>query len=141
MGYDNTVEKLQRGQKISDKDYLVADEDGWTIAHTLAATKKFPKDFPCWSVSDNHGNTIAHQAAYFKTLPEDFDQWSLVNDRGDTVAHVAARNGTLTGVMAKEKNLLSLCNNQGVTVHDEIRKYGSNRIEGLKDILRGVKHA
>ncbi len=141
MSFDVLFEMIQRGKAVSEKDYLVADEDGWTIAHILASKRVFPKDFPCWGASDDHGTTVAHQAAYYKKLPIDFDQWGLADMFGTTVAHIAARHGVLPVDQLNQEKIMSMTNAQGVSVQDELKIYQQRQIDKLKNILKGKKRA
>lgn len=141
MSFDVLFEMIQRGKTVSEKDYLVADEDGWTIAHILASRRVFPKDFPCWGASDDQGTTVAHQAAYYKKLPDDFDQWELADTHGTTVAHIAARMGVLPLNLLEQKEIMTVTNAQGVSVMDEYKLHGQGKITQLKKILEGVKRA
>ena len=137
MSFDLTMEKLRRGSPVQEKDYLVSDEDGWTIAHVLAAEKVFPVDFEHWEVKDRKGFSVAHQAAFYKKLPSGFGKWLIVDDRGDSVAHVAARNGTFPTVYQNNHNVFyKYTNKEGVSVKDEVRQYGLDRLADLKAILR-----
>lgn len=141
MSFDVLFEMIQRGKAVSEKDYLVADEDGWTIAHILASKRVFPKDFPCWGASDDNGTTVAHQAAYYKKLPTDFDQWELADTHGTTVAHIAARMGILPLGQLNQEKIMSMTNTQGVSVMDEYKIHGQKQIDRVKHILKGVKRA
>lgn len=139
MSFDTIFEMLQCGKTPSEKDYLLADEDGWTVAHVLAAKRVFPVDFPCWSVSDNIGFTVAHQAAQYKKLPKDFDQWELADKKGVTVAHVAARMGVLpldSFTSDERKRILALTDTEGISVDDEYKAYQRKQIYKLKQILK-----
>ncbi len=141
MSFDVLFEMIQRGKAVSEKDYLVADEDGWTIAHILASKRVFPKDFPCWGASDDNGTTVAHQAAYYKKLPTDFDQWELADTHGTTVAHIAARMGILPLGQLNQEKIMSMTNAQGVSVMDEYKVYGQKQIDRVKQTLKGAKSA
>ena len=137
MSFDLIMEKLRRGSLLKQEDYLVQDNDGWTVAHVLAAEKVFPVDFPYWDVKDKDGFSVAHQAAFHKKLPNGFTQWLIVDDRGDSVAHVAARNGTFPFKYQNDRNtFFKHTNNKGVSVKDEVRQYGLDRLADLKAILR-----
>ena len=137
MSFDLILEKISRGAPIQRKDYLVADEDGWTIAHVLAANQVFPVDFEHWEVKDHKGFSVAHQAAFYKKLPSGFGKWLIVDDRGDSVAHVAARNGTFPVVYQNNHNVFyKYTNKEGVSVKDEVRQYTLDRLAYLRSILR-----
>ncbi len=138
MSFDLVLEKISRGSPVQEKDYLVSDEDGWTVAHVLAAEKVFPVDFPYWELRDLKGFSVAHQAAFHKKLPIGFTKWLIVDERGDSVAHVAARNGTFPTVYQNNHNVFyKYTNKEGVSVKDEVRQYGLDRLADLRAILRG----
>ena len=141
MSFDVLFEQLQRGKTIAEKDYLAADEDGWTITHILASRRVFPADFSYWGVADDQGTTVAHQAANYKKLPKDFNQWELSDKKGITVAHVAARQGILPFTNfpnEEQKRLLALTDSQGISVQDEVSAYNRKQIYKLKQILKSV---
>lgn len=136
MSFDLVLEKISRGSPVQEKDYLVSDLDGWTIAHVLAVTQVFPVDFPYWDLCDNKGYTVAHQAAFHKKLPDGFSLWLLVDEEMDSVAHVAARNGTFPFRYQNDQNVFfKHANNKGVSVKDETRQYALDRLADLKAIL------
>lgn len=137
MSFDLIMEQIQLGRSVKDHQLLVADEAGWTVAHVLAATRVFPVDFPYWDLRDNKGYTVAHQAAFHKKLPEGFNMWLLVDEDMNSVAHVAARNGTFPFKYQNDRNVFfKHTNNKGVSVKDEVRQYGLDRLADLKAILR-----
>ena len=137
MSFDLVLEKISRGSPVQEKDYLVSDEDGWSIAHVLASQRVFPVDFEHWEVKDHKGFSVAHQAAFHKKLPSGFGKWLIVDDRGDSVAHVAARNGTFpTAYQNNHNTFYKYTNSKGVSVKDEVKKYGLNRISEIKSILK-----
>ena len=136
MSFDLIMEQIQLGRSVKDHQLLVADEDGWTVAHVLAATRVFPVDFPYWDLRDNKGYTVAHQAAFHKKLPEGFNMWLLVDEDMNSVAHVAARNGTFPFRYQNDQNVFfKHTNNKGVSVKDEARQYALDRLADLKAIL------
>ena len=138
MSFDLLMEVLNRGGSVMERDYLVADLDGWTIAHVLAASTVFPVDFKYWDVKDELGYSVAHQAAEHKKLPEGFTQWMIVDNQGDSVAHVAARKGVFPLKYQNENNAFyKYTNKEGVSVKDEVRRYGLDRLADLRAILRG----
>ena len=138
MSFDLVLEKISRGSPVQDKDYLVADEDGWTIAHILAANQVFPADFEHWEVKDHKGFSVAHQAAFHKKLPDGFSKWLIVDLNGDSVAHVAARNGTFPVTYQNNHNVFyKHLNHDGVSVKDEVKAYGNSRLQAIKTLLKG----
>ena len=137
MSFDLVLEKISRGSPVQEKDYLVSDEDGWTIAHVLAAEKVFPVDFPHWELRDSKGFSVAHQAAFHKKLPTGFTKWLIVDLKGDSVAHVAARNGTFPVVYQNDHNVFyKYLNHKGVSVKDEVKAFGSSRLQAIKTLLK-----
>ena len=137
MSFDLVLEKIARGSPVQDKDYLVSDEDGWTIAHVLAAEKVFPVDFEHWEAKDHKGFSVAHQAAFHKKLPNGFSKWLIVDHRGDSVAHIAARNGTFPVAYQNNHNVYyKHMNKEGVSVKDEVKAFGAKRLEALKCMLK-----
>ena len=138
MSFDLVLEKIARGSPVQDKDYLVSDEDGWTIAHVLAAEKVFPVDFEHWEAKDHKGFSVAHQAAFHKKLPTGFTKWLIVDLKGDSVAHIAARNGTFPTVYQNNHNVFyKHVNHAGVSVKDEVKAFGTSRLEAMKTLLKG----
>ena len=138
MSFDLVLEKITRGSPVQEKDYLVSDEDGWTIAHVLAANQVFPVDFEHWEVKDHKGFSVAHQAAFYKKLPSGFTKWLIVDLKGDSVAHIAARNGTFPTVYQNNHNVYyKHMNNSGVSVKDEVKAFGTSRLEAMKTLLKG----
>jgi hypothetical protein len=63
----------------------LANEAGWTIAHTAAKFGYLPADFSQWSMADNKGFTVAHHAAILGDLPVNFNQWGLVTKENESV--------------------------------------------------------
>ena len=138
MSFDLVLEKISRGSPVQEKDYLVSDLDGWTIAHVLAATQVFPVDFPYWDLCDNKGYTVAHQAAFHKKLPEGFSLWLLVDEEMDSVAHVAARKGVFPLKYQNENNAFyKYANKEGVSVKEEVKKYNLSQLAKLKIMPKG----
>ena len=140
MSFDLILERIARGGLVQEKDYLVTDEDGWSVAHVLAAEEVFPVDFPHWELSDQKGFSVAHQAAFHKKLPNGFSKWLIVDHRGDSVAHVAARNGTFPVAYQNNHNTFyKHVNHKGVSVKDEVKAFGNSRLNALKIMLKGTK--
>ena len=138
MSFDLLMEVLNRGGSVRERDYLVADLDGWTIVHVLAATTVFPVDFKYWGIKDELGYSVAHQAAEHKKLPEGFTQWMIVDNQGDSVAHVAARKGVFPLKYQNENNAFyKYANKEGVSVKDEVKKYNLSQLAKLKAMLKG----
>ena len=138
MSFDLIMEKLRRGSLLKQEDYLVQDNDGWTIAHVLAYQKVFPVDFPYWDVKDKDGFSVAHQAAFYKKLPEGFTQWLIIDNQGDSVAHVAARKGVFPLKYQNENNeFYKYTNKEGVSVKEEVKKYNLSQLAKLKTMLKG----
>ena len=138
MSFDLVLEKISRGSPVQEKDYLMSDEDGWTIAHVLAANQVFPVDFEHWEVKDHKGFSVAHQAAFHKKLPNGFSKWLIVDLKGDSVAHIAARNGTFPVIHQNNHNVFyKHLNHEGVSVKDEVKKHGISRLNELKTLLKG----
>ena len=138
MSFDLVLEKISMGSPVQEKDYLITDEDGWTIAHVLAADKVFPADFEHWEVKDHKGFSVAHQAAFHKKLPDGFSKWLIIDLKGDSVAHVAARNGTFPVIYQNNHDVFyKHLNHEGVSVMDEVKKYGTSRLNELKTLLKG----
>jgi hypothetical protein len=92
--------KLARsGDLPADFDqWGLADENGWTVAHTAALHGHLPVGFNMWDMSNNGGWTVAHAAvtagigscpvivsAQEVLLPENFDRWGLTDGNDKTV--------------------------------------------------------
>jgi hypothetical protein len=53
------------------------------------------------------------------------------------VAHIAARNGTFPTVYQNNHNVFyKHLNHEGVSVKDEVKAFGSKRLEALKCMLK-----
>lgn len=121
-----------------DFDYWdIEDDRGYTVAHAAASVGALPSTFTQWSLLDKQGNTVAHTAAYNKRLPEGFDQWDLRNDHGDTVAHVAARQGCFPIKLLSDLGVMSLTNNEGVTVAQEVKARRDAHLANCQRAARG----
>ena len=80
------------------KDWSLADEYGWTVAHVAVHSDCLSKDFEDWSLSANTGWTVAHSAAFMGKLPKGFhlthpDVWKMKDHRDISVEREAIVNG------------------------------------------------
>lgn len=77
-------------------EWDLADDTGWSVAHTAVMFGHLPKDFDRWDIANEDGWTVAHEAAYRGKLPSDFDypRWkNLVTKDGETVLDIAKIHG------------------------------------------------
>jgi hypothetical protein len=96
------------------KDWDIADEVGWSVAHVAAEHGHLPSDFDQWDLATKRGWTVAHVAAQHKHLLSDFDQWTLVDEDNWTIAYEAA----FWGHLPDDFPHLDWVDNRGVTVAD-----------------------
>lgn len=134
MSYESIVLGLQySSRKPSERDWDVADEEGWTVAHFWVQHHCMPHDFPYWQLADKDGWSVAHTAAIQGKLPADFKLWDIADKNGNSVAHVVAKK--VGWFKSWDKAVLSLTNNEGVRVWDLIREKNHEQIERLKKEL------
>ena len=53
-----------------------------------AGWRHLPKDFNQWELADKDGWTVAHEVAAHGYLPNDFQLWDLTDKEGRTVRKV-----------------------------------------------------
>jgi hypothetical protein len=95
--YKKVLQLIKSEKLPSDfKQWDLAQEIGWTVAHEAAVRGRLPEDFNQWDIIDCDGDTVAHIAAMFGGIPASFDQWDMVNSSGATVGSIAIANGRLT---------------------------------------------
>ena len=121
--YEKTALLLYSDYHPHGKEWLYADEDGWTIAHQYARLHSLPANFPHWAVTDNMGWSVAHQAAAARKLPKGFTEWGLVDHYGDTVLHIALRNGQLPDTLQPLLQYGETANHAGLTIFKEYEKF------------------
>lgn len=136
--YASLVQAIQCGHKPYKEEWLVSDEDGFTIAHYYATHFKLPANFPYWDRKDNSGWSVAHAAAYNKNLPNDFSQWSIQDAKGDTVAHIAVRVRKYDPNKFSQKVFMTK-NNEGVTVWDEVCLDAKHKVNQAFNVLNTPK--
>lgn len=105
------------------KEWLYADDDGWTVAHQYARLHALPLKFAHWAVTDNMGWSVAHQAAASRKLPKGFTQWGLQDHCGDTVLHIALRNNLLPDTLQPFIEHQSVVNKAGQSVLEAYTQY------------------
>lgn len=114
--YEQLALSLYGGYQPHGKEWLYADEDGWTIAHQYARHHVLPLKFPHWEASDNMGWSVAHQAAAARKLPKGFSLWWLQDHCGDTVLHIALRNNLLPDTLHPLITYQATSNKAGQTI-------------------------
>lgn len=135
MDFEAVVASLRYSPRTpKEHQWLIDDENGWTVAHQWVIDHVMPADFEHWAVSDSSGWTVAHAAASARKLPDDFNQWHLADKNGDTVAHIAVRSGRFD-VKKFGIKILTIRNNAGVSVNDEVILKHHPRFDSLKSIL------
>lgn len=141
MSYDTIVEAhAMRGKMPKSSELSVRDEDGWTVAHYLAAHNALPAGFDDWLLADRDGITVAHVAAVVKKLPLDFPHWKVMSESGATVFHIACKHGTIDPMSkAQFDKICNIKDQFGRTPYDLYMDYGNSKIEGMRKILRDGK--
>jgi len=91
--YEHHRQEIIDGKELdwNKIDFTLANDYGWTLAHTSAGYTKLPKDFPHWAVRNNDGLPAVCVAVLWDTLPDDFDQWDIMY-KDMTIAHYAINN-------------------------------------------------
>ncbi len=126
--YDYTLADLFKmaGDNTLPRDFdqwSLADETGWTLAHTAAACSHLPEDFNQWNLANKTGWSVAHVAVQFYKLPKKFDGWSIATNDGWSVAHAAAQNGHLPkGFHKTHPDIWKLKSIFGTSVEDLAQK-------------------
>ncbi len=135
MKYDQLAERIRLYRYVpkNDKEWLLSDDLGWTIAHQYAQNNVLPVNFPHWAISDQSGWTVAHSAAHYRKLPKGFSQWKLADNQGDTVAHIAARANCFPVELHFNEELYSLRNLFGETVLDILKTKAKEKIQEIKN--------
>ena len=99
--YKNLIEQDQLPDGFDQ--WLMNDENGWTLAHIAACHGNLPPDWTDnpkdWLVKDRWGNTVAHDSTRSEILPKNWTDkpadWLMKDDDGITVAHLAVLIGIL----------------------------------------------
>lgn len=135
----NKRECMRWAERLSETQLRIRrEDDGGTVAHTLASGGIFPKkffpscggdDLPEDSVlmlRDRYGTTVAHWLAGFRLLPERFMTKKMLlvaNHSGRTIAHWMAYRGVLPEKFITD-DILTAANDEGWTVAHELALYG-----------------
>jgi hypothetical protein len=62
---------------------MIKDKDGVKVDAQVAAREgRLPPDFKNWKIADEDGYTVAHTAARWGSLPPDFSLWDLKDNNG-----------------------------------------------------------
>ena len=135
MCYDRLVASFQfSNRRPKESEWLVADTDGWTIAHYFAQRQVMPVDFEHWAVADVEGITAAHAAASAGKLPKGFNQWMLRDGLGNTVAHYAVRSKHYD-IHDFNQEIMKAVNKAGVSVWNQVQEHAKQKLEKLKEVL------
>lgn len=136
MSFDTVMARLDRGWlPKTSSDWMLADEDGWSVAHEVAKRRTLPADFPHWSLADQSGYTVAHVAAQYGHLVCPESCLDFVDHSGTTVAHLLARRGELPPSLQRS-DVLRKTTSAGVSVQDLIREKVKARIQHARAILK-----
>lgn len=138
MSYETIIDAHMVHAKFPKAtEMLVADEDGWTVAHYLASRDLLPEWFDDWLLADQDGVTVAHAAASVKKLPANFPHWKAASEGGVTVFHTACMHGMIEPMSkAQIDKICNLKDKHGRTPYDLYMEHGRSKIEGLRKILK-----
>lgn len=117
-------------------NWTLADNHGYTVAHAKASVAVHPVNFPYWEMKDKHGRTVAEIAAEIGTLPVEYTKWDSRTANGDTLAHVAARASKLPPKIMDSRRIMALTDRRGITVADVLKERGNKILQACRELLQ-----